>query len=190
MARIAVDMDEVLADHLSEHISRYNSLFQGSVGRDSLNGQWLRDVVPREHQRATDALVHCEDFFEDLQVVEGAREVLERLSRNHEIFIATAAMEVPSSMMPKFRWLLRHFPFVSPMNFVFCGTKGIVSADYLIDDNPKHFPFFVGEGILFDAPHNRQVTGYRRVHSWFEVEDLFAKASDGYLKPYDALIHA
>jgi 5'-nucleotidase len=174
MARIAVDMDEVVADALGEHIKRYNARFAGNIERAHLVGCHLHDVVPREHRRAAHEIVHCETFFEDLEVMPGAQEVLERLSREHEIFIATAAMEVPNSFASKYRWLQRHFPFISPLNYVFCGDKHIINADYLIDDSARHFWLFAGEGILFEAPHNKHVTGYRRVHNWFEVEQLFA----------------
>jgi 5'(3')-deoxyribonucleotidase len=56
---------------------------------------------------------------------------------------------------------------------VFCGDKGILNADYLIDDQPLHFRRFKGEGILFTAPHNLHVTGLRRVDNWLQVERLF-----------------
>ena len=54
-------------------------------------------------------------------------------------------------------------------NFVFCGDKSILNADYLIDDNAYNFDGFRGEGLLFDAPHNALETRYRRVRSWQEV---------------------
>jgi len=56
---------------------------------------------------------------------------------------------------------------------VFCGDKSIIRADYLIDDNPRQLERFSGTGILYDAPHNAMVTGFRRVKSWLEIEDLF-----------------
>lgn len=174
MATIAVDMDEVIADALGEHLSRYNARYGGSVTKDHLHGFLLRDVVPQQHRLGVDQLVHTEDFFENLGVMPDAQEVLLKLSHSHDIFITTAAMEVPKSFNSKYRWLLQHFPFLSPMNFVFCGDKHIIAADYLIDDNARHFAKFGGEGILFDAPHNRNVTGYRRVHNWKEVEAFFA----------------
>jgi 5'-nucleotidase len=174
MARIAVDMDEVVADALGEHIRRYNRMFGANVDKLAVAGRHLRDVIPVEHRRAAHEIVFTEDFFEDLDVMPGAQEVLERLSHDHEIFIATAAMEVPNSFASKYRWLQRHFPFISPMNYVFCGNKYIIAADYLIDDNARHFKLFAGEGILFDAHHNKHVTGYRRVHNWLEVGELFA----------------
>lgn len=174
MARIAVDMDEVVADALGEHIRRYNRMFGTDIDKQALLGCHLRDIIPAENRRAAHEIVHTVDFFDDLEVMAGAQEVLERLSRNHEIFIATAAMEVPNSFASKYRWLQRHFPFLSPLNYVFCGDKHIIAADYLIDDNARHFKRFAGEGILFDAHHNKHVTGYRRVHNWHEVEELFA----------------
>jgi 5'-nucleotidase len=106
-------------------------------------------------------------------VVEDSQEVLAKLIKQYEIFIATAAMEFPNSFGPKYRWLRRHFPFIPPTNFVFCGDKSILHADYLIDDSYRHFERFSGKAILFSAPHNARVTGFRRVSSWREVEDFF-----------------
>ncbi|MDR3614211.1 MAG: hypothetical protein P4L53_11665 [Candidatus Obscuribacterales bacterium] len=174
MAIIAVDMDEVVADALDEHLSRYNALYNAGVTKDHLTGRHLRDVIPYEHRQETEQIVHSEDFFADLKVMSGAQEVLKALSQEYEIFITTAAMEVPKSFTAKYEWLGKHFPFISPMNYVFCGSKHIIAADYLIDDNVRHFKLFKGKGILFDAPHNRQVTGYTRVKDWQDVARLFA----------------
>lgn len=174
MAIIAVDMDDVVADATGEHIKRYNAMFGATVERTTLDGRHLQHVIPVEHHQAAHDIVHTHSFFADLEVMPGAQEVLERLSREHEIFIATAAMEVPCSFVAKYEWLLRHFAFLPSSNYVFCGDKHIIAADYLIDDTARHFKRFRGEGILFDAPHNKHVTGYRRVHNWYEVEKLFA----------------
>jgi 5'-nucleotidase len=91
-------------------------------------------------------------FFAEIDVVAGAQEALERLADQHTIFIATAAMEFPSSFDAKFRWLQRHFPAIPPANYVFCGDKSIIHADYLIDDQPRYLRKFRGKGLLFDAP--------------------------------------
>jgi len=86
---------------------------------------------------------------------------------------------VPSSFAAKFRWLERHFPFLPPSHIVFCGDKGIIDADYLIDDNPRQFRRFRGEGILFTSPHNKLIKGYRRVNNWLDVEELFLGSAVG-----------
>jgi 5'(3')-deoxyribonucleotidase len=176
MKRIAVDMDEVLADALTEHLARYNRDHGEAITKSHLHGKGLWDIVSADRHERLEAYLRSDDFFEDLPVLEDSQEVLARLSQHYEIFIATAAMEFPNSFGSKYRWLLRHFPFISPVNFVFCGDKSILLADYLIDDSVRHFERFKGQGILFSAPHNAAVTGVRRVASWREVEEFFLPA--------------
>jgi 5'(3')-deoxyribonucleotidase len=173
MKRIAVDMDEVLADALSEHLARYNRDHGEAITKSHLHGKWLWDIVSADRREQLEAYLRSEDFFEDLPVVEDSQDVLAKLSQHYEIFIATAAMEFPNSFGSKYRWLLRHFPFIPPTHFVFCGDKSILLADYLIDDTFRHFERFRGQGILFSAPHNAEVTGFRRVAGWREIEEFF-----------------
>ena len=170
---ICVDMDEVIADALGEHLIRYNRDFSERITRADLQGQWLWDFVPPERQQALADYMVSEDFFAVLRVMPHAQRVLQRLQQHYEIYIATAAMEVPSSFKAKFHWLRQHFPFIPPSHIVFCGNKSILRGDYLIDDNPRQLRLFEGEGILFSSPANVNVTGFRRVHDWLEVEKLF-----------------
>jgi 5'(3')-deoxyribonucleotidase len=173
MKRIAVDMDEVLADALTEHLIRYNRDHDEAITKGHLHGKWLWDIVSADRHARLEGYLRSEDFFEDLPVLEDSQEVLAKLVKHYEIFIATAAMEFPNSFGPKYRWLRRHFPFIPPMNFVFCGDKSILLADYLIDDSHRHFERFKGQGLLFSAPHNAKVTGFRRVAGWKEIENFF-----------------
>jgi 5'(3')-deoxyribonucleotidase len=170
---ICVDMDEVIADALGEHLLRYNRDFPERVTREELRGQWLWDVVPRERTSVLESYMLSEDFFAVLDVMPDAQRVLELLQTRYEIYIATAAMEVPSSFNAKFKWLAKHFPFIPSSHIVFCGDKGILRGDYLIDDNPRQLRRFRGEGILFSSPANAFVTGFRRVDNWLDVEQMF-----------------
>lgn len=173
MKRIAVDMDEVMADAVAEHLLRYNRDHNERLTKQDLEGKWLWDVVARDRHPALEGYLQSEDFFEVLEVMPEAQRVMEALHAKYEVFIATAAMEVPTSFTAKFRWLERHFPFISPTHIVFCGDKSILRADYLIDDNPRQLRRFSGEGILYSSPHNKYVTEFRRVKDWLEVETLF-----------------
>ncbi len=173
MKRIAVDMDEVIADAVAEHLFRYNRDHHEHLTKADLQGKWLWDVVSLDRHPALEAYLRSEDFFEVLDVMPEAQRVLLALQSKYEVFIATAAMEVPTSFMAKFRWLERHFPFISPSHIVFCGDKSIIKADFLIDDNPRQLRRFAGEGILYSSPHNVGVTGFRRVKDWVEVEEMF-----------------
>jgi 5'(3')-deoxyribonucleotidase len=174
--RICVDMDEVMADAVAEHLLRYNREFQSSLTKEDLRGKRFWQVVPEPHHAVLDAYLRAEDFFADLDVMADAPRVLAEMQQHYEIFIASAAMEVPTSFNAKYNWLERHFPFIPHTHIVFCGDKSILLADYLIDDNPRQLERFTGEGILYEAPHNVAVTGYQRVRNWLEIEALFLGA--------------
>jgi 5'-nucleotidase len=174
MLRICVDMDEVIADTLAEHLRRYNAAFDEAIAATDLWGKGLWDVVPQDRLEDLRAMLNAQDFFEDLPVMPNAPEVLRDLAGRFEVFIATQAMSVPNSFGPKYRWLQRHFPFLPPSQFVFCGDKSILRADYLIDDLPRNLLRFEGTGILYSAPHNMVATGFVRVATWEDVEAYFA----------------
>ncbi|MHB1021307.1 MAG: 5' nucleotidase, NT5C type [Acidobacteriaceae bacterium] len=173
MKRIAVDMDDVLADTMAAYLDRYNRDHNEAISKADLHGKGIWDVIPTDRYAKVAGYLQSDDFFEDLPVMPDSQQVMQRLCQHYEVFIATAAMEFPNSFGSKYRWLQRHFPYISPLNVVYCGDKGILSADFLIDDTPRHFRRFHGEGILYSSPHNLLVQGYRRVNNWREVEELF-----------------
>lgn len=175
MQRICVDMDEVIADTLAEHVRRYNQEFDEDVTLEDLAGKGLWEFAPTDRQTQLRAFLDAEDFFEDLPLIPDAHPVLKELSQRFEIFIATQAMAVPNSLGPKYRWLQRHFPFIPPTHYVFCGNKSILRADFLIDDQPRNLLRFEGQGLLFTAPHNLLTTGFVRVNNWLEVAEFFSK---------------
>ena len=190
---IAVDMDEVIADALGEHLNRYNRDFandhSAAITLDDLRGRRLWQVAPAHLHPTIDNYLREDDFFRVLGVMPHAQRVLERLQSRYEIFIASAAMEVPTSFVAKYDWLAEHFPFIPTSHIVFCGDKSILRADYLIDDNPRQLKLFQNgqndatqanqncatfrEGILFSSPANAHITNYRRVDDWLAVEEMF-----------------
>jgi 5'-nucleotidase len=172
--RIAIDMDEVMADALGEHVRRYNAAYGASLTPADVWGRHLEECIPPAHRAAAEAMLDA-SFFEDLAVLPDCQAVVGELAQRYEVFIASAAMDVPCSFDAKYRWLRRHFPFIPPSHIVFCGDKSIVDADYLIDDRPRHFARFKGEPLLFSAPHNAAENRYARVASWKEVRDHFAR---------------
>ena len=171
--RICIDMDEVIADAVGEHLRRYNQEFGAHVTVADIEGRWLWDLVPEERHPRLEAYLRSDDFFSALPVMPNAPRVIEALQERFEVYIATAAMEVPSSFTPKYEWLGRHFPSIAPAQIVFCGNKSILHADFLIDDNPRQLRRFRGQGILFGAHHNIHETAYPRVKDWLEVERMF-----------------
>ena len=167
--RIAVDMDEVIADSFSKHLGQYNQRAGTSLTPEMISKRGLAELVPGERRDDFNAIPHAPGFFADLEVIAGSQEALLELSRHHDIYITSAAMEVPSSFADKFQWMEKNFPFIPHSRMVFCGDKNIVNADVLIDDRSRHFKGFRGTGILFTAPHNARETADLRADNWNDV---------------------
>lgn len=172
MARIAIDMDEVIADFYVKDLQMYNELFDADLNINDLSDQYVSELYP-ETNTIMKFIRNTKGFFKDLPVMEDAQEVIQELLDKHEIFITSAAMDFPNSFDDKFYWLQNHFPFIDKTNIVFCGNKSIIKADYLIDDHVHHFNGFSGEGILFTAHHNKKLDFPCRVDNWQEVRELF-----------------
>jgi 5'-nucleotidase len=174
--RIAVDMDEVIADAFSKHLSDYNQRVGANLTPEMVSKQGLSALIPAELREDYHAVPHVDGFFADLKVMEGSQEALLELSRNHDVYITSAAMEVPGSFADKFQWMETHFPFIPPSRIVFCGAKEIVNADVLIDDRSRHFKGFRGTGILFTAPHNVNEAAPLRANNWNDVLEILGSS--------------
>lgn len=170
--RIAIDMDEVMADAFQKTLTTFNQRFNFKLTKDDLLGTKLVELFPELKGEIYNFLSEP-DFFRDLQVVENCRETILELSEHYEIIIATAAMEVPNSFNAKYAWLKENFEFLNDQHFVFCGDKSVVQADYLIDDNIYQLDSFSNQGILFTAPHNIYDVYENRVNNWLEVREYF-----------------
>ena len=173
MTRIAVDMDEVMADTMAHCLRLYNADFGLQLTTEHLHGRHLFEAIEAEHHPRVREYFNSQQFFADIGPMQGSQEVMHELVKRHEVFVASAAMDVPCSFSAKFEWLNRYFPFVPSSHIVFCGDKSIIATDYLIDDHVRHLTSFRGHGILFTAPHNVHETRFRRVSSWEDVRAMF-----------------
>ncbi|MBS7344787.1 MAG: 5'-3'-deoxyribonucleotidase [Caryophanon sp.] len=168
---IAVDMDQVLANFIDKAVAASNAHFGEQLSAYEI----FRGEHSEEKRQQFWQIINEPDFFRDLALLdEDAYDVLKELNETYDIYIATAAMDVPGSFLAKYDWLREHFPFLNPQYFIFCGNKKVVNADYLIDDTVQQLRNFTGQGILFDQPSNQGDTEFPRVHGWKGVRDYFA----------------
>ncbi len=170
--KLAIDMDETIADTVLVQRRWLEDRYGYSWLEAKVLSSSLRELVSSEHMAALEAEMHNGEFFRNIPVMEGSQLAIERLSAQYDVYITSAAMEFPSSLPAKYGWLREHFPFINPLNFVFCGSKSIVNADIMIDDSPRHFEHFQGQGVLFSAPHNLREKRYPRLAHWGEAGAL------------------
>jgi 5'-nucleotidase len=171
MARIAIDMDGVMADTTQQTINWYAERYGVQVDKATLYGIPETSGFPHEKDVIRKFLFEP-GFFRTKPVIKDSQEVIRALQDKHEVFIVSAAMEFPASLPEKIEWLNEFYPFISWQNIVFCGSKTIIQADYMIDDHVKNLQPFKGQGLMFTAPHNVHVTDFKRVDNWQDVAAL------------------
>lgn len=178
--RIAIDMDEVLADTAAHQVAWYVREFGPGLTTAQLHGRHLLSVIPAGHHEAVRGHLSHPRFFRDIPVMAGAIDAVVALQARYDVFVASAAMEHPVSFGPKFEWLREHFPMIPPSHCVFCGDKSVLGAEMLIDDSPYQLVKFRGEPVIFSAPHNALETRFRRFRDWpHAVAELLASQGPG-----------
>lgn len=170
--RIALDMDDVIADTHSKFVDIYLNGEAPRYTLEELKEKSFHELLDETEFQTLFQHVYKPGFFRDIRIMDGAQDVVNRLMEQYEVFIATAAMEFPNSFVDKYEWLAEHFPGIHWRNIIFLGDKSILGADYLVDDLPRNLKTFSGEGLLFSALHNRNETGFKRVNNWQEIADL------------------
>lgn len=169
MKTIAIDMDGVIADVYSQFISMHAAEFNEVKTHEEIYGLKEGDAFENALK-----YVRQKGFFLTAPVIENSQAIMLKLSEQYKIFIVSAAMEFPNSLVEKQLWLNEHFPFIGWQQMVFCGSKEIIKADIMIDDHFKNLNFFTGETIMYTQPHNKLADNgkHTRVDNWLEIEQI------------------
>ncbi len=182
MARIAVDFDGVLFDHvpwvlrafrdkhdidLNDEGFRYWEYYQYKAVEEA--GLTVGEVKDLLRNLETDSVIHKSPLRDP-----HAHGVMEHWSdAGHRVDIVTARQEFSKQVTLEF--LNRHRV---PFDALHMGVRIKTGYDLLIDDSPHNVLMAAaagGRALLMDHPYNRDVpceTNPSRVHDWVQVEAL------------------
>ncbi len=175
--RLGIDLDGVVADFNEGWMRRYN---------EQHGTELTPDLV--DHWNAMISLTHFEDvgefwewarewphprLFRDLPVVKGAKDSLDRLSRDHDIVIITT--KPPWANHDTFAWIADNELPTSEVHIT--ERKWLVDCDIYLDDGPHNLEALVVERpdrtiCRFIQPWNDPVPGTVDVDSWETFETL------------------
>jgi 5'(3')-deoxyribonucleotidase len=151
--RVAVDVDGVLADQVSVILSRLNEKYGSSYSKADIV-EWDQKLEATNIKVEIENALLDEDYVLSLPIIEGAKQGMDYLFKNHFVIIATARPKETEEATKK--WVSRNFSF-----HAFFNTKGkcksTVNSDVLVDDYIPNIQKFVekaGYGILFSQPWN------------------------------------
>lgn len=186
-AIIAVDIDEVLAQHNRALAEWHNREHDTNHTADSYFTDYWRNVwnVSTEEAKKRAAAFHASRAHAQFSVVPGAFEALQRLKLSYDLVVVTVRRQC--IIEDTKQWLKRHYPGIfDEVHFVHfwdandTTTKAQlcqkIGASYLIDDSVKHCNLAAENGINallfgdYSWNHAEQLpTRVKRVVDWNEV---------------------
>jgi 5'(3')-deoxyribonucleotidase len=156
MARILVDMDEVVTDSLSKWISILKRRFRFKVPQAFDTSKIRAQDVPWEAwglnwQQYRSPILEP-GFYRSLEPIPHAIEKINQLSnRRHEIFFVTTPPKGNATAgYEKELWIQEHFPSFSDDCVILTRRKDLIKGDVLVDDKPSNLTPFDGIRICFD----------------------------------------
>lgn len=179
MKRLMVDMDDVI---VSGGFFRSVCKFLGEdIDINTVNTYFLQELLGDKKDEFWKS-VENDNFYQDLPLMEGCYEVLEKLNKHFDIYIVTAYLwdGIPdvsgNNLRNKYEYLKENLPFISPSKYIFTTNKNIIDFDIRIDDRINNLNGAETK-ILFDQWHNRKLdevdlVGVNRVYNWYQIYDL------------------
>lgn len=179
--RIMIDMDDVIvANGLQNMMSDF---LKQEVYNDGDN-YYIQDLLGDRKKEFFEEFI-TKNLYDYVEEVEGAFEVIEKLSKKYDIHICTAYIwrEIKEhaglNLNNKYNYLYSKLPFLDPEKFIFTGDKSIVKCEIKIDDKIDNLTNATEKKILFPAFHNRNANkielakeGVTLVSGWYEIEQL------------------
>ncbi len=177
---IVIDMDDTItSETLTEIINEY----LGTNYKDEdFEGFYKQDIIKDKDDFFKFFLTKNE--YDYGHINDNAVSVIKELNEKYEVFIGTSFIfkEIVSDsgifVKNKYDFLMKNFPFLNPMNFVFVGNKSILKCDIFIDDKIENLTG--GDiKILYTAYHNKSISdeelkklGIIRAKDWLDIKRI------------------
>jgi len=185
--RIAIDLDETVVEFLKGFVNFYNEVYKGdlklgdfkefSIAHTLLVG---KDESKRLRKEYSDT-----KFFDEMEIIEGAKETIDSLGEENEIFFMTAREDFHHEKTKKF--IEQNFPYAK---LFFSGDYHGVhknkdelckenKIDVLIEDSELSDKYAEAgiKVVLLDKEWNKHLNHKNiiRVKDWREVMDELAR---------------
>lgn len=171
---IGMDVDDVVADLISEWLHRYRHrtgdyLYPSHIRDWEISG-YATKMSPAEFY----GILHEPDLYGSVSPMPDAIDTVRRLREDgHRIVYITAC--VGNTAGYKKQWLIRHglLHEFQHQDFIAAHDKSLVSGvEVLVDDRIENVEAFPGKAILIRRPHNEDLMCWRPRARLHEVPSL------------------
>jgi 5'-nucleotidase len=178
---VFIDMDEVIADLLSEWCDRLNLSHGTDVHPDEILDWDMMAAFPTVNRYDLYGVLHDGDLYDDVREIDGAWQAVQRI-REAGLNVGVATSCVSGSMVDqKNDWLIER-DFIKPHPYGGLSKelfplrdKSTLRGDgcALIDDYFVNLENYTGRKIIFSRPHNQSVLGdFERADDWSDALKL------------------
>lgn len=177
--RILVDMDNTICDSVKAIVDCINEEYKKNF-KVNYRCTWDFDgCLPKWYLPRALELFNEQIFYDNLEPIKDSVEVLERLSRKHEIVIVTK--HGSDGVTYKAKWIRNNFPFINRVIYLDQSgfDKSIINGDIIIDDRVdcllggnRDFRLLFGNyGWNQEVPqfHDEAIS---RANTWLDIEDF------------------
>jgi len=185
--KIGIDIDEVVAGFIEKFLNYSNKKNKTSFTLQDVTNYNLRKTRVHKHKSREEDLLEISEFqnsedFNLIELIEGAKNGLEKLSRDYEIYFITSRPEEIKEKTKDFFY--NNFP-ENGYKFIFSGdvyggkTKSQICNELeislMVEDNPFYALDCAKKGIktfLLDKPWNKNYEKHEniiKVNNWKEI---------------------
>ena len=163
---IFCDIDDVVADLLSEWLRWYNLDYDGCLTPKDIH-EW--DLSKRVKQSCG---IKIYDYLNNPAIYDNVKPIQYSLygvnqlrQFGYRVIFATATPR--TTPYRKFDWLEEHGFKPEMKDYIEIRDKSLLNGDILLDDKVENVSNFKGKGVLFNQPHNEYyLFPITRVNGW------------------------
>jgi uncharacterized HAD superfamily protein len=191
--KIAIDLDEVLADFSGTFLELYNQTYGTNWKKDMLYSYTFEEVFGKSIDEILSLIYKMYDLKLDqtIKPIKGAKEAVKKLKDKHTLFVITSRQNDFEKQTKE--WVQKHFPntFEKVILTNYFSRHGVektkaevcdeLGIDLFIDDQSKYCNVCVSKErvvFLFDAIWNKKdslKSEIIRVKNWEEIIDNIHK---------------
>lgn len=157
MWKLGIDIDGVLADHVTHLLNHLNRDRCGKldIEREDIS-QWNINICGKDFRSLFEEYLKNDDFILKMPVIEGSIEAVKALSSHYMIFIITNRPTYSAKVT--YKWLKKNRIEFHSLLVGRNINRAYVGIDILIDDNPYAVMEFASRkklSILYSQPWNK-----------------------------------
>lgn len=151
---VLVDMDDTITWLLPIWVNSLNNQHGLSVDWRDIKSWDVASVFPTLTKDQVYEPLASENIWDDVKPRGMSVEVLTYLyNAGYEIYVCTSTDY--RNVKPKYEKVIqKYFPFIDWRHVIIASNKGMIRADYIIDDAPHNLMGDQEHKFLLDMPHN------------------------------------